>query len=135
MFVEVSAGELFDKLTILHIKAERISDREKLSNVKREIEALTKVSADIEAFPALGELQQQLKEANERLWVIEDSIREHEQRRDFGPRFIELARAVYLTNDHRARLKREINMLLKSRLVEEKSYTGQGSIPASRTAE
>ncbi len=135
LFVEVSAGELFDKLTILNIKAERIANPEKLNNVKREIEALSKVRASIEHSPVLGELQRQLKEANERLWEIEDSIREHEQRQDFGPTFIELARAVYLTNDHRARLKRDINTLLKSRLVEEKSYAGQTSIPDSNWVE
>jgi hypothetical protein len=135
LFVEVSAGELLDKLTILHIKAERITDPGKLRNVKREIETLTKVIANIELSPALMELQQKLKEANEELWEIEDAIREHEQRRDFGITFVELARSVYLTNDRRAQLKREINTLLQSRLVEEKSYSGQASTPDPRPGE
>jgi Flp pilus assembly protein TadD len=129
--VEVSAGELLDKLSILHIKAERITDQEKLRNVKLEIEALTKVSSRIKSSPALAELVLKLKEANERIWEIEDAIREHEKRQDFGAEFIELARSVYLTNDQRMRLKREINALLKSRLVEEKSYECNPATPAS----
>jgi tetratricopeptide (TPR) repeat protein len=133
LFVEVSAGELLDKLTILHIKAERIADTEKLHNVKAEIDALAKVRAAIESTPALGALERKLKEANEQLWEIEDAIREHEQRKDFGAGFIELARTVYLTNDRRASLKREINALLKSRLVEEKSYAGVTTIPTSQS--
>lgn len=132
LFVEVSAGELLDKLTILHIKFERITDPDKLRNVRAEIAALTTVSATIESSPELMELEQKLKRANEQLWEIEDAIREHEQRQDFGPTFVELARAVYITNDHRAHLKRDINALLKSRLVEEKSYGGIPSVSSSQ---
>jgi tetratricopeptide (TPR) repeat protein len=124
LLVEVSAGELLDKLTILRIKSERIGDPEKIRNVRREIGSLSQVRAAIAASPELAELERKLKEANERLWDIEDEIRMQEQKQDFGSRFIELARAVYHTNDHRSRLKREINELLKSRLVEEKSYVG-----------
>lgn len=131
LFVEVSAGELIDKLTILKIKSERIKDRDKLRNVREEMNALSRVRATIDSSPALMELEKQLKAANEQLWTIEDDIREHEERQDFGPSFIALARSVYQTNDHRARLKREINALLKSRLVEEKSYWGQPAVVES----
>jgi hypothetical protein len=135
VFVEVSAGELIDKLTILQIKAERIIDPDKLRNIKRELEALAKVRASLEFSAELEELERKLKETNERVWESEEAIRQHEQRQDFGSTFIELARSVYLTNDQRAHLKRAINALLKSRLIEEKSYTGHQSIPSSHPVE
>ena len=121
--VEVSPGELVDKITILEIKLKRIEDADKLANVKLEWETLC--AARDEAFEPSNELERlsaELKEANERLWQIEDDIRDCERNKDFGDAFVELARSVYMTNDKRAQLKREINELLGSRLIEEKSY-------------
>lgn len=121
--VEVSAGELVDKITILEIKAERIADPDKLANVQRELQSLTTTRR--EALPGseeLAELTAELRRINERLWEIEDDIRDCERKRDFGERFVELARAVYRTNDRRAAAKRKINELLGSELVEEKDY-------------
>ena len=121
--VPVSFGEVLDKITILEIKSERIDDDAKLENVRRELEALT--STWQEAVPdesAIADQRRQLKNVNEALWKIEDDIRDLERARDFGEQFIELARAVYFTNDKRAALKKEINLALGSRYVEEKSY-------------
>ena len=121
--VEVSPGELIDKITILKIKLERIEDADKLANVKLEWETLC--AARDGAFKPSDELERlsaELKEANERLWQTENDIRDCERNKDFGDAFVELARGVYITNDKRARLKREINELLGSRLIEEKSY-------------
>jgi hypothetical protein len=121
--VPVSFGEVLDKITILEIKSERISDAAKLVNVRRELDALN--STWTEAVPdqaRIAELRRQLKAVNESLWVIEDDIRDCEKAQDFGPTFIELARAVYVTNDRRAALKKDINLALGSRFVEEKSY-------------
>lgn len=121
--VEVSAGELIDKITILEIKAERIADPDKVANVQRELRSL--VAARSAALPSsreLDELTAELRGINERLWEIEDDIRDCERKSDFGERFIELARAVYRTNDRRAAAKRGINELLGSELVEEKDY-------------
>jgi post-segregation antitoxin (ccd killing protein) len=121
--VEIAPGELIDKITILEIKLERMTDAAKLANVKIEWETLTQArDAAIEASDALAGLTQALKSVNEQLWEIEDDIRDCERGKDFGDTFIGLARAVYKTNDERARLKRDINELLGSRLVEEKSY-------------
>lgn len=121
--VEIAPGELIDKITILEIKLERIADAAKLANVRHEWDVLTAArDAHTEASEALTELTGQLKKINETLWEIEDDIRDCERARDFGETFIELARAVYHTNDERARVKREINELLGSALVEEKSY-------------
>ncbi len=121
--VEVSPGELIDKITILEIKLERIEGKDKLKNVKLEWEILTRARDEaIEATPELEKLTADLKESNERLWEIEDDIRDCERDKDFGDRFVELARGVYVNNDQRSRLKREINELLGSRLIEEKSY-------------
>ena len=121
--VDVSPGEMIDKITILEIKLERIEDAGKLANVKREWETLcTARDQAIEQTPELDRLSAQLKAANEALWVIEDDIRERERAKDFGDAFVELARSVYITNDKRAALKREINELLGSSLIEEKSY-------------
>jgi hypothetical protein len=121
--VEVSPGELVDKITILEIKLERIEDADKLANVKLEWETLC--AARDGAFEPPGKLERlsaDLREANERLWQIEDDIRDRERNNDFGDSFVELARSVYKTNDKRAALKREINELLGSSLIEEKSY-------------
>lgn len=121
--VEVSAGELIDKITILEIKTERISDPDKVANVQRELRSLAAARRDaLPSSPVLHELTAELRRINERLWEIEDDIRDCERKRDFGQRFIELARAVYRTNDRRAAAKRQINELLGSELVEEKDY-------------
>lgn len=123
ILVPVAPGELIDKITILEIKTERIADASKLANVRRELDALEAVRRRaVPASAALAALTAALREVNEALWQIEDDIRDCERDADFGPRFVELARAVYRTNDRRADLKREINLALGSALVEEKSY-------------
>ena len=121
--VEVSPGELIDKITILEIKAERIADPDKLTNVHRELRSLTATREKaLDTSPELDEFTAELRRINERLWQIEDDIRDCERNGDFGERFVELARAVYRTNDRRAAAKRRINELLGSELVEEKDY-------------
>ena len=121
--VEISPGELIDKITILEIKLERIQDEEKLKNIKLEWETLTQArDRDIKPSAELDRLTADLKKSNESLWQIEDDIRVCERENDFGDKFIELARGVYKNNDKRSGLKREINELLGSRLIEEKSY-------------
>lgn len=119
--VPISMGELVDKITILQIKTERISDSAKLENVNRELELL-RAACPIE-LSRIDELRTELKAVNERLWTIEDEIRDCERSGDFGPRFVELARSVYKTNDRRAEIKRRINFVTGSSLLEEKSYS------------
>ncbi len=120
---EISAGELIDKITILEIKAERVADPDKLANVHRELRSLAATREDaLTTSKELDDLTAELRRINERLWEIEDDIRDCERNRDFGERFIELARAVYRTNDRRAAAKRSINELLGSELIEEKDY-------------
>jgi hypothetical protein len=122
--VPISPGELLDKITILRIKSQRMSDPVKLTNVRLELRALEQnwgasayakidVAADVAALLAV----------NERLWVIEDEIRDKERAQAFDAEFIRLARAVYFENDERAAIKRRINTLLGSSILEEKSYT------------
>ena len=124
ILVEIAPGELIDKITILEIKIERIADPDKLNNVRVELEVLERVRDEaVEPSPLLGDVAARLKRVNEALWDIEDDIRDCERRQDFGPRFIELARSVYRSNDQRAAVKREVNELLGSKLIEEKSYT------------
>jgi len=122
MLVEISPGDLIDKLTILQIKADRISDPDKLRHVQVELEIVTAQASPLQGIAEITELSQRLKRTNETLWDIENAIRACENDKDFGTRFIELARSVYKTNNKRATLKRTINTLLGSRLVEEKSY-------------
>lgn len=108
--VPVSFGEVLDKITILEIKSERIKDEEKVRNVRLELEELSKTWDEAVADKAddIADLRKQLKAVNEELWVIEDDIRDQEAEQDFGPpRFIELARAVYVTNDKRAAIKKK----------------------------
>ena len=121
--VEVGAGELIDKITILEIKAGRIADPTKLGHVRVELAALAE-SRDrtIPDTEELRALTAALRAVNESLWRVEDEIRACERAGTFGPEFVELARSVYRENDRRAELKREINMLLGSAIVEEKSY-------------
>ena len=124
IWIPIPPGELLDKITILEIKRTRISDVEKLQNVQREFDQLCTVRDRVVAPSAeLTDLSNRLATANEKLWEIEDQIRECEARKDFGPRFVELARAVYLTNDERAAIKRQINECLGSKLIEEKAYS------------
>ncbi len=123
LLVETSAGELIDKITILEIKLTKIDDEAKRRNVAQELEALTTaLPAAIAESPGVAGLRRDLKSVNEELWRIEDDIRAQERAKDFGAGFIALARSVYQTNDRRAALKREINRLTQSRLIEEKSY-------------
>lgn len=117
----VSFGELIDKITILEIKSERISDESKLVNVRHELEILEQTWRDA-GNADVSDPRARLKAVNEELWEIEDDIRIKESKREFDERFIELARAVYVTNDKRANIKKEINLALGSELVEEKSY-------------
>ena len=123
ILVPVSFGELLDKIAILEIKSERMSDPLKLENVRRELSALEATWA---AHPAskqdIRELRAQLKAVNERLWVIEDDIRLKEKAQAFDAEFVRLARAVYFENDQRAKIKKDINLALGSTYVEEKSY-------------
>jgi hypothetical protein len=119
----VAPGELIDKITILRIKSERISDAAKVKNVRIELDILNATRADsVPDSEELTRLDAALQAVNEELWVIEDDIRDCERDGDFGQKFIDLARAVYVTNDKRAALKKDINLLLGSHIVEEKSY-------------
>jgi uncharacterized protein YukE len=121
--VPVSPGELLDKITILQIKSERIGDPAKLANVNRELETLTRVwERSVASDDRIEALAARLKSINEALWEIEDDIRDEERNKRFGERFIELARAVYVTNDERAAAKKQVNLHLNSSIVEEKSY-------------
>ena len=123
ILIPVSAGELVDKITILRVKAERIGDPAKEANVRKEL-ALLEGSAreHLPDTPEMQALTAELAEINGKLWDIEDGKRDCERRQDFGPRFVELARAVYRDNDERARVKRRINEVAGSEIVEEKSY-------------
>jgi hypothetical protein len=124
MTVPVSIGEVVDKLTILEIKSERLANPDRLANVREELKQLGAAFAAQfpKPDPRLDELVGALKSINGALWEIEDEIRDCEREKDFGDRFIQLARSVYQTNDKRAAIKREINVLLGSQLIEEKSY-------------
>ena len=118
-----SPGELIDKITILEIKFEKILDVSKRMNVGRELEALSiSLEQNIIISTDLAALKLNLKKVNEVLWDIEDDIRSCERKSDFGPIFVKLARSVYFQNDRRAALKKEINVLLGSDIIEEKSY-------------
>ena len=123
ILVPISPGELLDKITILQIKTERISDPEKVANVKIELAALTDVwNNSISEDDTVKQLHTELKSINEALWDIEDDIRDEERAKNFGKKFIDLARSVYVTNDQRADAKKKLNTHLGSTLVEEKSY-------------
>jgi hypothetical protein len=125
--VPVSVGEVLDKISILEIKSERITDAGKLKNVRTELAHLLAI-AEAHRHPAL---EAELKQVNEALWDIEDRIRIKEHLQEFDDEFIELARSVYVTNDRRADIKREINTATGSELVEEKSYAlNKTSIPS-----
>jgi predicted nuclease with TOPRIM domain len=123
ILVPTAPGELIDKLTILRLKTEKVSDPAKLANIRHEKSVLDATAS--EALPDSAELAalwEELYQINAALWKIEDDIRDCEAAGDFGPTFIELARAVYVTNDQRADVKKRINLHLGSALIEEKSY-------------
>ena len=123
ILIPISPGELLDKITILQIKAERISDPAKVANVRTELDMLQQVWGEsVSEDEQIRALCAELKSINERLWVIEDDIRDEERNKRFSERFIELARAVYVVNDDRANAKKKVNLHLNSSIVEEKSY-------------
>ena len=121
--VPVSWGELVDKLTILEVKSERLSSETARANVRRELAMLAAIAQRVEAEPKLAPLRAALKQVNATLFGIEDEIRVKEAEKNFDADLIRLARAVYHTNDERARLKRSIDALLGSEIVEEKQYS------------
>jgi hypothetical protein len=122
--VPVSPGELIDKITILRIKSQRITDASKLKNVRAELDLLT-TTWELSAYGGsdITAEENALLAVNERLWVIEDGIRDKEREQSFDAEFIRLARAVYFENDERAAIKRRINLRLGSAIIEEKSYS------------
>lgn len=120
MKIEVSNGEIIDKLTIVQIKLERIKDNAKLENLRREYEVLKDAAVSI--ISQNDPLYKALYEINCALWDIEDRIRDLERKKDFGQDFISTAREVYFNNDKRSEIKREINLRTSSGLIEEKSY-------------
>jgi hypothetical protein len=123
MLVPVSPGEVMDKITILRIKTARMSDATKLANVRRELEILERTWSESVYGPKdISAETAALQAVNERLWVIEDDIRDKERAKSFDEGFIALARAVYIENDERAAIKKRINTMLGSAIVEEKSY-------------
>src|SRR5580658_5021040 len=121
--VPISPGELLDKITILRIKSQRMSGADKLKNVRLELQSLQETwdGSPYARVDIKAEVRDLLA-VNERLWVIEDDIRDRERAQDFGAEFIRLARAVYFENDERAAIKRRLNLKLGSTIVEEKSY-------------
>jgi len=121
--VPVSPGEVLDKITILEINSERLSDPEKLVNVRRDLALLQETwSESVREDDVIRDLHAQLKEINEALWEIEDDIRDKERAKEFDERFIEIARSVYFTNDRRSEVKKKLNLHLGSQIIEEKSY-------------
>jgi len=127
LLIPGSPGELLDKISILEIKSERITDAGKRNNVLHELQLLQEVRAkSVPESRDLGRLYNSLKSLNEKLWDIEDALRDLERKKSFGEVFIECARSVYRTNDKRSALKREINRLQGSEIIEEKSYSDCG---------
>jgi len=122
MKIEVSTGEILDKFSILIIKRSLINDDAKLDNIQKEIDGLRPIFNDLTKDKKVFDKFVDLAEVNKELWDIEDDIRECERRKDFGDKFIQLARSVYISNDLRAKIKKEINLMTNSDIVEEKSY-------------
>jgi hypothetical protein len=123
ILVPISPGELLDKITILRIKSERMSDAAKVANVRRELKLLeTQWRGAVPAGVEVAGEERALEEVNAKLWEVEDQIRDLEAAKRFDERFVQLARAVYINNDERAAIKKRINLKLGSALVEEKSY-------------
>jgi septation ring formation regulator EzrA len=125
ILAEISVGELFDKITILNIKTKKISDNDKLQNIHTELKTLNDQSKKITISDtqALNDLVLKLQQINEDLWDIENFKRECEAKKDFGESFIKLSRDVHFKNDKRAIIKKEINLLSNSQIVEEKEYS------------
>jgi septation ring formation regulator EzrA len=125
ILAEISVGELFDKITILNIKTKKISDNDKLQNIHTELKTLNDQSKKITVSDtqALNDLVLKLQQINEDLWDIENFKRECEAKKDFGESFIKLSRDVHFKNDKRAIIKKEINLLSNSQIVEEKEYS------------
>ena len=119
MKIEISEGELLDKITILDIKLKKINDQSKLMNIQKEYDYLMEFYPDITDVDSYFE---KLLEINNNLWIVEDKLREFEEIEKFDNEFIELARSVYFLNDERARVKKSINMICNSSFIEEKSY-------------
>ena len=130
ILVPISAGELIDKITILEIKQQKLQRPDALMNVKKELELLQQaLNNAVKSFPAsiyikLLRAKQNLEIVNQKLWNVEDTLREYEQEKNFEIEFVDLARSVYMLNDERASIKRSINILCGSSLIEEKSYGG-----------
>ena len=124
MKVDISTGEVLDKISILEIKLLNIKDKKKVKNIYNELYALNPYFQDLldEYGLDIKNLYTRISSINKKLWDIEDAIREKEAKKEFDEEFVELARSVYITNDQRAAVKKEINLLTKSKLVEEKSY-------------
>lgn len=119
----IATGELIDKITILEIKVARFTDAAKIANAQAELTLLClRRDTAFPPNPMLDALAARLKAVNERIWDLEDTIRDCERRQDFGPNFVTIARSIYRTNDERAAVKREINVAMGSSLIEEKSY-------------
>ena len=124
LVIPISPGELIDKITILEIKRESIVNKEKLSNINLEYKVLLETLENkIIASNEIDSLRIKLKTINKRLWDIEDQLRDLERSKTFNEDFIKLARSVYFTNDERSEIKKSINKLLNSEIVEEKSYS------------
>ena len=125
ILAEISVGELFDKITILNIKTQKINDAEKLINIKNELNFLNNQASNINVKDqeSLNQNINKLQSINEELWDIENYKRECEANKDFGEKFIELSRDVHFKNDIRAQIKKEINLLTDSIIVEEKEYS------------
>ena len=122
IYAPISVGELIDKITILTIKIARLNDPLKIENVTKELIQLRAIADKLTAPLELNVYYKQLLMVNQDLWDIEDSKRKHEKEQKFDDEFIQLARQVYLKNDHRAELKKKINLLMGSEIIEEKSY-------------
>lgn len=126
MLIPVSPGELLDKITILRIKAARIGDPQKIANVRLQLDLLEEVWRNSRAAEKVATEEQALQQVNDRLWDLEDRIRQKEAAQVFDAEFIALARGVYVHNDERAAIKARINTRLGSRIVEMKVYSGSG---------
>ena len=122
MQIETSDGDILDKISILELKQEFIKDQDKLKNVNKELEILKNSCEHLIYNESIADMYRQLKQINRELWIVENSIRGKEKSKHFDSEFIELARSVYFTNDRRADIKKQINIRLKSGIIEEKNY-------------
>lgn len=136
IYAPVSVGELFDKISILEIKVRRIEDRAKLRNVVNELELLSAVSSQFnpDLLSRVGPLLTELRGVNEAIWDAENLVRDHDRRQVFDEQFTEIARSTYRNNDRRANIKRRINDLFKSAVVEEKSHSARIGNPDPRSS-